>query len=436
MSIVSFYRDLIKDLSLSANKEGLVSLVTNVDENKEEPWVLDERRVVLPTSHQIQERGLAEKYLFNPLNEDVLGRESATVSAIRHLINTRLTMATAVLMSSLISVAESKGDHRKIQIKNSEFLSILKDVDAESVVDFNRLMMAAVKQSGFTKSMWSIYLKHGGAIGDKKYARVATYTCTFYDEIKDKKDKYFGISGVRVKDINMFRNLFEYVFPELKSDGAYVRGTNDDTAPYFHVLLSGFKDVAGEITCMEEIVSKVLPDETGVRFELDWAGELKDFDKFRKELRSLPTQDASKPARKVADKLTDGHNMVSKLGQAAQQAQKDYENTRKKTTHEETPPWENSKPVEQQSVQQEYLPAAPKATGTQSLSDFLGVQARPTMQGHPHSNQPQGYGYQQQPQLFRPHQRATTRDLQGGYRPANNSFFGDQQQTWGNQRFF
>lgn len=412
MTLIDFYENLLATLWLKADEDGVVSRITELDTDVYEVLYLDGKPVVLPTPTQLRARGLTDKYLFNPMTEDALSRESDVISRIRNLGSIRLSTASIYLLNSLVAIAVAKEQHRLIPARHAEVLSILKDVDDNSMVAMSRLTTAAAKQNGIGKSVWSTYMKHGGELGGKKYSRVAVVTSPLYSELSEKREKYFGVT-MRVKDVAMFKKLMEYVFPKLLDEDGYSMGSHDNTAPYLHALLSAFHGVAADINVVEKKLGEHMPDAKLIAIPMDWVDAMSEYEDFRKELRAIPTQNSTRGTKKVEEAIKESRNMLGDALSEVTKAQHKVDEARNELAKAKavaSPPWEEpaaplvpqtltpqltSSPTPHAVANNQSFFGAPapapapvhhSATGTMSMSAFLGPQALQPQQTY----QPQG----------------------------------------------
>lgn len=403
MKLLKLYEEILKTGLMTVNEEGLVQQPDKFSSDGTvvvDPTVIDGKRLVLPTKEHIDYPDKDSKIVFHPLSENVLAGESVVLSKLKNMCSLAVNMSLFNIIRGFITLALSVEEHKRLSPTQSEVLSILKDVDEKTEKDMIRMILNAAKKEGMDGLFFRVYLKRGGTIIGRKFARVGVVSFPFYEELEQDKKSHYGVE-LRKKDHGVLKALLEYILPKIGKEYAYYHGSDNDVAPYLDALMGSIANVAEDINKRVDQFEKFFTHPEQIKISLGWKKAFEDLEQFNAEIRRIPTQYGNQGNRKVEETMMEESNIQNQLNQATSAAlHKDYEAKEKAQAPQPpkpaytTPPWEEEKAPAVPVITNLGVPApAPQMpetrSGTISASELLGI--TPGMQ-MPHQMMPQqGY---------------------------------------------
>lgn len=291
MDIIKLYTDILNACGCQADKDGYVSVdpsvFTGEPSEKTLPFIVNDKRVVLPTNEQLRS-GSEDKIIFHPLNENILRGESDVVIKLRTAFSIRLNHLFFISIKTAIQMIYDVDSHRKFSPGQHEILSLAPDLDETTAVDFVRMMKAATQQG--TNSHVSLYLKRSGIVDGKKFSRVGVIGFPFYNELKKEQDTYYGVK-LRKRDRVGLLKVIEYIFPDIDKEGAYSRGSNSQVAPFMDALMKAVMSVGSKLNDYFETYKNVIPDfDKGMLISSEWVEAFDDLESNIVHIRKIPSQ--------------------------------------------------------------------------------------------------------------------------------------------------
>lgn len=285
MKILDLYTSILKATGLQVDKDGFISFVAG-DGSK--PITIDGKPLVLPNDTQLANGDWSNRVGFHPLMENILKGESEVLSKLRSCANLRLNMSLGILLYEMLVISTSVDQHAKLTPQQSEFLSITKTADERTLADVKKLLHAMPMGSA-KQCIVNLYLKRGGAVGARKYARVGIVNFPLYEELtrKDYDNHVFGVK-LRVKDRPMLIELLKFIFPEIDKPEAYNRGSDSKVAPYLEAFMHSFGAVAAPINDLVDNYKNVLDDPKSLEIDAEWVEPLEELENMGAQIRMIP----------------------------------------------------------------------------------------------------------------------------------------------------
>ena len=459
-NLLNFYESILGSLGTPVNEESQVSMEIS---GQHFPCTCQGRRVVLPTPQILKDSQWDKFIAFHPLSENVYRGESPMLKKLRSLVNFRLSGVLSILIEQLTDIAADTDQHSKLNPRQSDYLTTMKDADNRTVKDVEKVL----DNIGTDQNrLVSIYLKRGGRFQGEEFSRVAITSFPIMDEFDNEDRSVFGVK-LRVKDFNGLKALIEYIVPNATDLDAYSYGSNSMTAPYFHVLMHAYLKVAKRLNKVTKMFKSRMDKGLyeGMLIDTEWESELDDMAKYRDMVPVLDGNDGElctdgkdgEPVQEEA-RAAVAPKQRGKSGGVFAKMAKDLEEESKQPPQAPTPPpqqpvqappWNAAPPAPQAPAPQ--APAQPESTGSGkglSWKDVVNRQpnvqqagAPPGFAGQPFNpNQPQpqpGWGQPQQPQT---HWRQPPPQNTFATHPRNQGNVGwgpqqhpQQQQNWGPQ---
>ena len=281
MKLLEIYNSILLYSGLEADSQGYVSTVMD---DKREPTFINGVRLVLPTQVQLKQYQPGEKVYFHPLTENILRGESDIIQKLKHNINIKLNFTIGIIAQSLLNLVASPELHGQLTPEQSEVLLGIKDCDEKSVVNFISIMVNGIKARP-DRIFSNIYLKRGGLFNGEKHSRVGVVSFPFYQELLDDK-----VDKIRVKDKETYKQLFEFMLPELNHPENYNYGSNSQVAPYLDTLMHTSANIASRLNDLLIVFNDHIDEAEKLSFDADWLEYFSDLDALIPEIRKIPVQ--------------------------------------------------------------------------------------------------------------------------------------------------
>lgn len=323
MKLLQHYENLLGLASLSSTADGVVRRKTRKDDKINNLFVQG-KPVVMPIYEQLNSETISERLVFHPFAESSSKGESVIVSELRTRFAANLGLALMGFIMKCVEFGASKAEHRKLNPIQSEMLDCVRKIDekdAAAIADFFvRLLKMPDKKNA---ALIQIYLSRHGQVGDKEYARAGIVGFPLYklvlEELEKTKDR--SIEGIKMSEKNLryIKDLYEYVFPELKTNATgYNRGSNSDVAPYMDALMRTTAAVQGAINERIRLFESVFKDDMAPIPE-DWMDAIDALPELLPEIRVIRVQPGGDGEPRVADVLA-AQNQMAKAGPAVPMA--------------------------------------------------------------------------------------------------------------------
>lgn len=291
MDLIELYKDILEYVNMKADSNGYIFWKFN---KEEEPVVENGKRMVLPTLEHL--KNPMEKLIFHPLHETfVQVKVPPVINILRRSINSRLNVGCFVLAKSLLVLAASPELHKHLSPDQMGLLVKLKDVDKTTVTNFINIgTKGMMKQND--RHFVNIYLKRGGSIGEKRYARVGVVSFHFYSELlKENKENTIYDVKIRVKDREMYKAVMEYIFPQINDETAYNYGSDCSVAPWLDSLMKTSMKIASCFVDIDSNFSQYIDEKECVEFNFDWVDAFDNLEKWGPIIRQIPLQSSGEP---------------------------------------------------------------------------------------------------------------------------------------------
>lgn len=306
MKLLDLYKSLLKVAKRVVHEDGTISQTFG---GKTEPSLIKGKREVLPTREHLSNPDWENRVVFHPLSENILRGESAVLEDYRQALNVRINWTFGLLGYQLLMIAASEDEHKKLSPDQTVYLSQMKNANEGTLKTFLNLMKAMPMDQN-QKTFVSIYLKRGGTIAGKRYARVGVVSFPLYNELTKMAGlELWGVKFKNKKDIETIKKLLEYMIPGIETPESHNRGSDSGVAPYLDALMKAVMSVASPLNDLIEIFHNVLavnspeddshPDQ--LRFEDAWVETFDNLDVMVPEIRAIPMQAGNEgsPAKPV-----------------------------------------------------------------------------------------------------------------------------------------
>lgn len=296
MKLISLYKSVLELGGMSADRDGFVSGKLVGSKLDPSPVTIKGKRIVLPTQKQLTTSDWSDRIVFHPLYENVLRGESQVIEKLRSLITMRINVTLGILGTALLELAANTAEHSKMNPDQSMFLAKVRMLDDKTQGNWGDLLKVLDPMDG-KKNFIHVFLKRSGSIDGRKYARVGVVNFPVMKHLVNDEE-VFGFKP-RKKDLPVFKNLLEYIFKDILTDGAYNAGSDSSIAPYTEAMLRTFLNVIAPINDIIDLFAELRPELADLRFNSDWVEELDKLEGYHPDIKSIPMQAGNEGASLV-----------------------------------------------------------------------------------------------------------------------------------------
>lgn len=322
MQLIALYDQILKTGLMKSDKDGYISQINKFAGSGKpvyEPALLDGKRLVMPTAERLQHPNPEKEMFFHPLSEDALQGESSVITLMKNRVSIAINLSIHTWIKSMLYLALSVDDHQKLNPDQSEVLSILKNIDEKSEKTFSKLILAGMQQKGFDGFFFRMFLKRGGTVAGKKYARAGIVSSPFYEELCSSSEEIYGIK-LRRKDQGVLKSLFEYLLPRISEKGAYDQGSDSDVAPYMDAIMQTAASIGADINRRINEYHEFIPDWQDRIINTGWLKAFNDLTSYIPEIRRIPNQKGNIGSARVKDSMQAKHDIAASVNEAMQTA--------------------------------------------------------------------------------------------------------------------
>jgi len=418
MTILELYRAILAANNFVVGEDNLVSYVIG---GEKVPAMCNGKRIVFPAAPVLQNPDWENTIAFHPMSEAIIRGESPMIRKLKVAVMARITTVASCLLTDLMGMAVDTDYHKKLSPTQSEFLSLIGAVNADTLKKLNNLM-DVISIDGERRLM-SLFIKRGGTYKGKGYQRVAVVDFPLVEQLKSEGTKAYDVNMGSLKNKKAILALFNYILPDADVAEAYSFGSNSMAAPNLHALLSSFVKIAKKLNKITHLFRKHLDNPDELHIDLAFADHIDDLAQYRDMIPSLAGNEGD---------VGDGHEGVkAALGVVSHAPKANVNRLAQAVVDRESaaptafPPQSNDLPfdppyAQQSTTQQEPAPAGGTWKDLLAKSPALQQQNAAFQQANRFA-QPALF---QQPQAF----HAPVQVTRGGYaQPQGTSFFNTNQ---------
>lgn len=296
MNLLELYSNLLQTAGMTHTQDGTVNTILT---GESEPALIKGKRLVLPTKQQLTSADWQHRVVFHPLAENILKGDTEVTSYYRKALASRLNLVFTFHMLNLLRIAASPSEHKHLRAKQTAYLVEMRDVDEKTYDNFVKLLNRINTTDEGDYDFVYFTVRRNGKVKDVTYPRVGVVLFPFYDALQKAENNTVAGVKLRVKDLNAFKKLCEYIMPGLENPEGYYVGSDSKIAPHFSALMRSAIQV---VSNLNEITSTFFKEEdeefqkqliTG-----DWVELMEDLTPIVNDIRLIPNQDT--PAQETA----------------------------------------------------------------------------------------------------------------------------------------
>lgn len=303
MNLIEFYTKVLEGFNLQVSDDGFIRV-----RGGDEVLMCGGKTLVLPLPDHINSafttdddgKTVVAKVLYNPINEDIVRGDSASLKTTKLFAEQHLGFSIACIGELLLRLACDKNLQQSTKLEINKFMKdilIASNQNVKHIIDEKTLSNWTSICNEFTKdgdALVEIFLKKKGTYNGKEYNRLAVLHSKLYDELlKADKDTPLGGIKLRNKDIMIFRTIFSYVLGELSEDNTICVGSNNAESPAFVSLMILYIKRMERITNLLESLKHVdesIYDMCALPNPLLNEGDIYELEGYKAELIKIPTE--------------------------------------------------------------------------------------------------------------------------------------------------
>lgn len=297
MKLLDLYTSILAAASLRVTEDGCVSRDFLGESS---PFLVDGRRLVLPTREHMQKPDTNTRILFHPLNENIMRGPSVVLEAFREALNNRINVSVALLAADLMFYASTREEQKKLSPDQSVFLSKVKDATPELLKKLIKLNDAMPIDQ--TQNCWvSFFLKRSAVLDGRTYKRGGIISFPLYQELAKGEDKVYGVA-LNGKERKTLMSLLEYIFPGIEVTNSYSRGSDSDVAPNLDALMQSVMGIGARFNDLVDLFGDKLNCPEDIAFNSEWVETFADLPALVPQIRAIPMQFGNEGAQTATEK--------------------------------------------------------------------------------------------------------------------------------------
>lgn len=294
LTLETIYKAILETGWLVTNEKGEVDrkLSAAADKDaKNEPFILLEKRVALPTRDNLNRSGRDNLLIFHPLMEGLVGGESPVIGKLRRAYGIRSTVTGLGLFKFMLSGATHTTEYNKFSPEQMKLFKALSDISEKTLKQWDKISRMAIEKHGASNAFADVYTKRNAMLNGQPYSRVTLVRFPIYEELVRSDKLIFGKDiALSVSDRANFVALFEFIFPGIEEKDSYSKGTNSRIAPYLDALLKAFGTIFTNLNSIYDLYSPVIVMDENVRVELDWPDWFEEIESLKTLAQAVPQQ--------------------------------------------------------------------------------------------------------------------------------------------------
>lgn len=292
MKLLDCYKAMLEAGGMVVNADGSVSLRTG--ETTSKPMKIGGKRLIIPTTDQLNNPDWSERIAFHPLSENVVKGETAVLTRYRRVILTRMNDSIYQLMKWMIDAAASPKTHASLTPAQAGFLAVLPDIKEEDANKLTTLLENAF-QANPEDFFISINVVKGGTLDGKKNVRTANVFFDFYTELTNEtveqksgkpSKKLFGVL-LSNKLHKQLVALVEYLIPDIKTPSVYSAGVTHLGGTFCEALMLSVEKVGKLYDNWFDVYGDKF-DGVNHKFVTEWVDVIHDVSLIQKDLTKIP----------------------------------------------------------------------------------------------------------------------------------------------------
>lgn len=290
--MLELYNSLINSVGLVADTDGFISTkLPGSDTTK--PFMIDQRRAVLPIPSQLKEPDWSSRIGFHPFLQKVEEGESKVIDKFRDRMNAYSDFMTGMLFLQLADFSTQKEKHINLTPAQAGYLGPMSDADDK----FVKLIKTFVATNRITKKgseFVRFSLIKGRQFQGRKRTRVAVLHFPLYEAVC-KDDAPVVILGhkLRGKDVKMIKSTYELLFPGIGEKEVWEIPSDSLIAASIESLMGLYGKYANAQNNAVSVMGEWLEAGSELYINTDWQEDMTKLDQYRSQIISIPWLEGS-----------------------------------------------------------------------------------------------------------------------------------------------
>jgi hypothetical protein len=298
-TLIELYKSIQASVGMVSDSEGFVSTILPGGDTPK-PLLVDSKRVVLPTDTQLKQPDWSSRIGFHPLLQNVAGGESRVLEKFRERMNAYADFMLGMLLVDIAQLGIKKDMHKDLTPEQAAYLGPFSDSDAKFVkllTDLVGTKRVSKKNAEFIR--FSVI--KGRVWQGQKRSRVAVCHFPLYELLpKDNKPTEIAGHKLRIADVKMLRNMYEFLFTGIREPGFYEVGSDSKIAPSLEALMALYGRYTEVQNQAVSILEPVINTANALLIVNDWRDDFVDLTPLLPEIRKIPLLEGNAPTERIA----------------------------------------------------------------------------------------------------------------------------------------
>lgn len=297
--LIDLYKSFASSIGVVADNQGFMNtLLPGSDSPK--PWTIDSKRVVLPLPEQLKQTDWSNRIGFHPLLQNVASGDSRVMEKFRDRMNGYADFMLGMLLVDIAQLGAKKNMHQDLSPVQSAYLGPFSDVD-EKFVKLLTDLVATKRPIKKNAEFVRFSVIKGRVWQGQKRSRVAVMHFPLYEQLpKDNKPTVILGHKLRINDVKMLRNMYEFLFEGIREANFYEVGSDSKIAPSMESLMSVYGVFTEAINKAVAILEPVINTSNALFIVNDWREDLAKMEEYLPQIRKIPMLEGNAPSERIA----------------------------------------------------------------------------------------------------------------------------------------
>jgi len=327
IDLIDTYKNMLALVGMECTKDGFVRM--EGPEGYLPVLGKEGKVVVLPIPDRLRDPKVVDFEVFHLLSDNSKTNDPDLLARYRHWMINRFNIVVGGMGDIILKIVADKALVKKLRPDQNGIVEMIEQADVRAYEDFDAISQLAATPNQVKQVFMSMYVKSAQVIDKKSYARVATISFPFYEQLieleadlaevkKTPKGRpvakvereVFGVP-IRIRDQETFKGLMHFLIPSIEIKHVYDLGTNSRIAPSLDAMMRAFLPLAAHLNNIGNLLKGLDPRFDSaieeMEFNLDWADAFDNLDGLWDQIRMVPqmnygTMDETEPSKATESK--------------------------------------------------------------------------------------------------------------------------------------
>lgn len=286
-TLIEQYTSLLGSVGLVVDAEGFISSRLPGSETSK-PWMIDNRRSVLPIKDQLNVTDWSTRIGFHPFLQKIEEGESRSVDKFRDRMNVYADFMHGAFLLNLAKLATEKEKHLSLTPAQAIYLGPFSDAD-DKFLKFVLKMVTTARpnKKGFEFLRFS--LVKGRIYDGKKRSRVAVLHFPLYEALPvDGSGTTILDHKLRGKDVKMLRSIYEFMFPGIGEKETWEVGSDSLIAASMESLMQLYAKFVNIHNNAVATLGTAIEANEELPIVNDWQEGMSNLSLYHQQIQSIP----------------------------------------------------------------------------------------------------------------------------------------------------